>query len=691
MTEKDKIIENKYLNETISILDKFITNGEVNLAAMEKSFNDDNEQYLNTLKTLGLNDMSEETAIIVEGLQRNLDNKLNEIAVIKSENSAYMVMKDNPYFAKIDIVPSDTKNKEIYYIGVHTLEDNDRFVVLDWRSPIASIFYDYPVGEAEIKADNSKLKVELLNKRQFKIDNGKLKYFFDTNVAIEDDMLKDALGQNSSNSMKSIVQTIQSEQNNIIRSPENVTLVVNGVAGSGKTAIGLHRIAYLLYKLKGKLSSSSVMVLSHNNAFSSYISTVLPELAEEDVKKQILDFECAKKLKAIAPIEYKFEQMERILLNPSQVEEWKNKTSYGYLLDLEDYLENVVARSFKPKSFSVLGNVIEKEKLENLYFEMYKNQNIFTRLKWMAEALCESSFYNVKSASVIKKLKVEIFNRLKSFVGQRNPLEIYLNFLKQKDLSMSLRNGKIKNEDAYAIWFIKMFVSGYSVRNDIKHLVIDEMQEYSALQLKIIDLIYPCTKTILGDIKQSVEYDGAKEVYDNLSAILSQEVNKIVLNKSYRSTKQITDLFKFLVNDSTMQSVDRIGEDVGFVKAKNDLLKTIYKYVRSSKKYKTIAIITKTNKQAVAIFEKLKKHIPELALIGDNKEVLSNGVNVISAFNSKGLEFDYVIVPQVNPKNYSREYDINLLFIACSRAMHKLDLITDFEFCDKIQNYINKK
>jgi len=121
------------------------------------------------------------------------------------------------------------------------------------------------------------------------------------------------------------------------------------------------------------------------------------------------------------------------------------------------------------------------------------------------------------------------------------------------------------------------------------------------------------------------------------------------------------------------------------------LLKTIYKYVRSNKKYKTIAIITKTNKQAVAIYEKLKKHIPELALIGDNKEVLSNGVNVISAFNSKGLEFDYVIVPQVNPKNYSREYDINLLFIACSRAMHKLDLITDFEFCDKIQNYINKK
>ena len=212
-------------------------------------------------------------------------------------------MIDSPYFAKIDILPKDTNEKEKYYIGMQTLnnEKND-FVVLDWRSPIASVFYDYQVGPAKIISDNSSLDIDLINKRQFKILNSKLKYYFDTNIAIEDELLQDALGQNNSNSMKSIVQTIQSEQNAIIRSPEGVNLVVNGVAGSGKTAIALHRIAYLLYKLKGKLSSDSVLVLSHNNAFSSYISQVLPELAEQDVRKVILDVLCSKNLAYIASI-----------------------------------------------------------------------------------------------------------------------------------------------------------------------------------------------------------------------------------------------------------------------------------------------------------------------------------------------------------------------------------------------------
>ena len=687
MTEKDKILETNYLNDTLSTLQDFVSKGETNVVKMEEEFKVENEQYLNTLKSLSLNEMSEETAVVVEGLQRGLDHKLNELNLIKSETAIYKTMLPNPYFAKIDIVPSDTNQKEKYYLGVHTLEEDEKFIILDWRSPIASVFYDYPVGPAKIITDSTSLDVELINKRQFKIEDSKLKYFFDTNVAIEDELLKDALGQNSSNSMKSIVQTIQQEQNNIIRSSENVTLVVNGVAGSGKTAIGLHRIAYLLYKLKGKLSSNSILLLSHNNAFSSYISSVLPELAEEDVKKQVLDFECYRKLKSIAPIEYKYEQMERVISSAEQAEIWRKKVSYKFLTSLTDYLNNVVANDFKPTSFSILGNLIEKEKIKNLYFEMYKKQNIFTRLKWISEALFESCFYNVKSKGVAKKIKIEIFEKLFSFVKQKKPLSIYLDFLKVNGLSMSLRNGKIKNEDAYAIWYIKMFVYGYESSGDIKHLVVDEMQEYSAIQLKIIDMLYPCTKTILGDVKQCVEYGGALDIYEHFSDIFSEQVEKVLLNKSYRSTKQITDLFKYLIDDNTIQSVDRLGDEVGFVKAEKSIFSKLVKLTRKNNKFASIAIITKTNKQAKFLYNKLNNHIDNLKLIGDNKELLSNGINIISAFNSKGLEFDYVIVYDASEENYSTSYEMNLLFIACSRAMHKLDLVTVNNFCNKIENY----
>ncbi len=688
--EKDRIVEEQYLSRTIQILRQNIADCQCEEENQENIFNTENEKYLSSMKDMNLNTLSEENALLMSNMQQTLEQRLNEVEKLKQLQSIYVKMIFSPYFAKIDIIPEDTNQSEKYYIGTHTLNDKDNtFIVLDWRSPIASIFYDYEVGDAKIVSDNSTLDVKLTNKRQFKIEDSQLKYFFDTNVAIEDELLQDALGQNSSNSMKSIVQTIQAEQNKVIRSPEGVNLVVNGVAGSGKTAIALHRIAYLLYKLKGKLTSDSVLVLSHNNAFSSYISQVLPDLAEQDVSKVVLDALCRKHLHNIADIEFKSDQMDRIINYSGQVDNWKYKISYEFLNRLENYCYQEIANSFEPKTISIMGIIIPQDKISKLYFETYKEQSTFTRICWIADALVNDYFYNVKSAGALKRIKVEIFEQLMSFVPDRSPVNLYIKFLKSVGRDMKLRSGKIKNEDAYPIWFIKMFVAGYNVDTKIQHLIIDEMQEYSAVQLKIVDMLYPCCKTMLGDTTQFVDKLGANNILQNYSNIFNADINNIELNKSYRSTMQITEFFAYLAENKQIEYVKRSGDDVGFwITNDNEECNLLTRLVDN--KYNNTAIITKNNKQAIELYNKYNGILDNLHLVSSNKDLLQGGVTIISAFNSKGLEFDQVIVYNASEENFSTEFENNLLFIASSRAMHRLDIVSKGKFCKKCAEYIEK-
>lgn len=687
MNEQEKIIEEKYLNKTLNILKGIVAKEDSDCKTAEEIFDSENQAYLNAMKDMDLNTLSEETALIVGNMQSALQQRVEELDRLRLERDVYEKMQDSPYFAKIDIRPDDSNEDEKYYIGRHTLNDeNNNFVVLDWRSPIASVFYDYEVGRAQIVSDNATLGIDLLGKRQFKIEDSKLIYYFDTNIAIEDELLQDALGQNSSHSMKSIVQTIQAEQNKIIRSPSGVDLVVNGVAGSGKTAIALHRISYLLYKLKGKLTSDSVLVLSHNNAFSSYISQVLPELAERDVNKVVLDSLCHKAISGIADIEDKYQQMDRIINNPSQVNSWSIKTSYEFYEKLNEYVNNVVIAEFKPKTFVIMGTILTKEKLSAMYYKTFAGQSLFTRICWMSDGIVNDCFYNVKNAGVLKKLKIEIFEKLYSFVENKKPLGHYLDFLKSIGLDMKLRNGKIKNEDAYPIWYIYMCLKGYVINDKIKHLVIDEMQEYSAVQLKIIDMLYPCCKTMLGDVSQFISQGQAQKILDNYDKIFGQEINRMDLNKSYRSTMQITKFFGYLGGLGNIEYVKRSGDEVGMIKCGN-MVNKIVELLKSNDKYNTIAITTKTNKQAKELYTLLHDKVEDLTLISSNKDVLDKKVSIISAFNSKGLEFDYVIMYNVSEDNYNNDFDRNLLFIQASRAMHKLDLVADSDFATIIQDY----
>ena len=476
--------------------------------------------------------------------------------------------------------------------------------------------------------------------------------------------------------MHSIVQTIQKEQNEIIRGSESKTLIVQGVAGSGKTAIALHRIAYLLYKLKNKITSKDIMFISPNNAFSSYISSVLPDLAEDDIEKIQLDLLARNYLKKHCILERKYEQIER-LINSNNFEDYEYKTSLKFLKDLKDFAHKNYVDNFYIDSFEIHKTFIDNTKIIELFRNKYADKDIFTRLKWITENIFDMYFYKVKSPNKIVMLKESIFTKLYKSINNKNCVKAYMNFLKSKNMKLELVGDKVKNEDGYGILFFKMFILGLDKFENIKHLVIDEMQDYSPVQMYILNYLFDCPKTILGDYNQVLKNIDFSYVSSYMHKIFNGDIEILKLNKSYRSTSNIIQFYNKISGKSS-EMVTRYGDDVDVITtSKIDSYNVLIKQVENFKNrgFNSVAIITKTNFDAQELFDKLSKKLDNLELIDDNIDLYHNKLCVISAYNSKGLEFDGVIVYDVSD-NFSTEIDKNLLYIALTRPLHKLSIIS---------------
>ena len=565
----DKELEKNYLNTTLALVNEKLNEVEKSSKKLEGVFDESNSEYFEYLKR-NANKINEEDVVELVNMQDRLgDLERDSIDYVKQEQ-IYHKMLDKPYFSSI-VINEKGGPDEKYYIGINSLIDNNKvFRVVDWRSPIASIFYDYEQGECEIKTNSSILKCDLLNKRQYGITKGNLDYYFDSTINIEDDILKSALASNTSSKMKSIVQTIQREQNAIIRGDENKNLIVQGVAGSGKTAIALHRIAYLIYKMKGKISSKNFVFISPNNAFSSYISSVLPDLAEDDIEKLQLDLIARKLLKKHLIIERKYEQIER-LINSKDNADYQYKSSYAFLQDLLAYAHEHYIDNFHLDEFIVRDNVIDVKKIHDLFFGRYSDRDLFTRLKWITDNIFDIYFYKVKKPETVVKLKSLIFKKLYSTIDNKNCVKAYMKFLESKGMHLDLVGDKVKNEDAYGILFFKMFIYGVDKYDNIKHLVIDEMQDYTPLQLYILNAMFECPKTILGDYNQTLDINGAINNLNNMSDILTGESEILELNKSYRSTMEIAHFFNYIGGNKNATVVSRRGDCVDFITSnKND-------------------------------------------------------------------------------------------------------------------------
>lgn len=687
--------EKQNLVDTIDLLNVKIEENVTFQDNLEKTFSESNAEYFKEMKDVDLNDLSDNNVVSLVQMQSRLEDLQKDGETLKIEAETYKKMLLKPYFARIDIKSTDMTDKEKYYIGIHSLTDKDNnYSIIDWRSPIASLYYDYENGDAFIVTDKTKLPCKLLNKRQFKIENGILEYYFDSSVKIDDDFLQETLARSSSNQMKSIVQTIQKEQNNIIRSNEYGTMVVQGVAGSGKTAIALHRIAYLLYKLKGKVTKDNIMLLSPNNAFSTYISTVLPDLAEEDVPKFQLDNIMRMALKKHLIVEEKYKQVERLIEHPEDIEEYKVKTSYKFLSLLLDYCKERYVDGFKCDDFEILGVKISGDKITHLFHNKYKDKEVFVRIKWICENIFDIHFYREKRPDKVNAIKQQIFLNIYKNIKNKNAPKVYMDFLSQHGMRLKLNSNMVKNEDVYPIFIIRSFIYGADKFPKIKHIVIDEMQDYSPVQFYVINYLFNCPKTILGDYSQSLSPKDVKANYKYIKDILEEDISYVTINKSYRPTREIADLYNYIGNVQDALVVDRPGNKPELISVSSSASadKELVRLIKEAKKtdYKSIAVVTKTNREAATLYERLSKKIAGLNLIDDNADGYNNETCIISAFNSKGLEFDYVIVYNVSDSEYHSDIDNNLLYISCSRALHELKLLSIGAPNKKIEKYFKK-
>lgn len=603
-------------------------------------------------------------------VQRNLLDNLNlekagvERALFKCEKQA-----ERPYFGRIDFVEDFEENPESYYIGISFLDNPNGFpYVLDWRAPVSSLYYDYELGKASYTAPDGEISGEITLKRQYKVEGDNLLFAFDSSVTINDEILQDALGENSGSKMKQIVSTIQKEQNLIIRSADYQNLVVQGIAGSGKTSIALHRVAYLLYK--NRLASKDIVIISPSPLFSDYISEVLPELGEQNVFTTTFEEIAKEELEGILNFESRADMLEDLLSgNIDRAKEVNYKEGEEFFQSLKTFLNEVVSLSFEAKDINLGDKKIKAETINNLYNERYKTKKPAIRIEWIADYIIDQLGDNINARALTSRVKKVLLSMFKI----NNITEIYLAFLSAIGMSTNIYSGKnfLHFEDVAPVLYIKDYILGTAEFKEFKFAVIDEMQDYSLIALELIAKRYPCPKTVLGDIYQSIERV-LNHSYLNALCTLLNDAKLVKLAKTYRSTVEITEYCQKLIGLEGAINFHRHGEPVKTFTGEN-LSKTLIDECEECKTlgYKHIAIITPTMKEA----EKLYFENPDLesALITDSTSELPEGVIIIPATLCKGLEFDAVISVRKEPKSYLEK---NAEYITATRALHKLCVIS---------------
>ncbi|MHC1682614.1 MAG: RNA polymerase recycling motor HelD [Clostridiaceae bacterium] len=643
----------------------------------------------------------------------------------------YERMLSSPYFGRIDFLEKGENKAEKCYIGISNLiNDNFDFLVYDWRAPISSMFYDYEIGEAQYQCPEGTIDGNLSLKRQYKIVNGKLQYMFDSNLKIDDEVLQDILSKSTDIKMKSIVTTIQREQNKIIRNEEYKNLIVQGPAGSGKTSVALHRIAYLLYKHRDKITPQNIVIFSPNNIFNDYISNVLPQLGEENMSQITFKEYMHKALGSEFKKEDYCDMMEYIMRSnkDSIYKERINNIKYKSSLEFIDVIKKYVA--YVEKNDRNFADIILKDRLiisskdiQELFFIDYVHLPLKNRLEKIrervlfliepyekhlieevAEELRSSGTYidNIeimeRSIAIVKNELKDIYfeiNRMTEFNLVNSYKELFENlelfFIKSNTEYDEKKIDKIKRytlenikarqlyyEDQPPLLYLKGALGDLPKTSEIKYVIIDEAQDYTPLQYEIFHQLFKSANmTILGDLNQSINPFMNVGNYSNILNILPKDNTCIInLTKSYRSTAEITKFSRRLLKKEIIdECVERSGDkplllkfpDVDGIREKIIEDIKIYK----EKGYKSIGIITRNVKEAQEAYSFLKDKVQVKVIVKDNDEYLCDTL-IIPAYLAKGLEFDVVLIYNAGDGNYCFEEERLLLYTACTRALHVL-------------------
>lgn len=578
----------------------------------------------------------------------------------------------SPYFGRIDFKEDNLDTRKVY-IGIANVEKDLNYIIYDWRSPIASLFYDYSKGKAKYTAPDGEIKGEILLKRQYKIEGKKLLRVFDNNLNIVDDMLQEVLSSSSSDKMKNIVNTIQQEQNEIIRNISNKNLIVQGIAGSGKTSVALHRIAFLLYKIKN-LKSSNVLIFSPNKIFSEYISNVLPELGEENTSETTFSEFASHYIKEFKSVESFSGFIEKYYTNKRDDEDLiRFKLSNKMIKVIENYVQEI------DKNIKIIDNIetkfslIEKEYLNYLLKDRYNKMPIFERMDYIAEHLCN------KLGLISKKDKISITKKIKEVLSFKpdykklyKDLFISDSFSSSFNKSINLKlNSKVINyDDALCFIYLKGLLNGFPYSNLIKQVVIDEAQDYNEMQYIILTKIFKrASFTLLGDVNQTINPYQKYDSLEVLKNILDGNTKYVELSKTYRSSKEIIEFTNKILNLKHVSAI-RKEESVPVIKRDDDkYLKNDINYLKN--KYKSLAIITKDMLDAIRLYDLLKDDYKDISLVTNNSSKFNRNLIIIPSYLSKGLEFDSVI-SYTSKNNLYTKKEKYLYYVVLTRCQHEL-------------------
>ncbi len=670
LSEEELKKEKKHLELTIDLL-----RNQISTLAQDLY---DNEEKQQEFKKFIWDTRSELDPTEMKTIMSNNDKEIEDLEVKAKYYMKLYKIQNSPYFAKI-VFESD-EGKEDIYIGLTYLTENNENIIYDWRAPISSVFYDYEPGEVSYEAPGGIIKGYLHNKRQFTIEDAKIKRVFDSKLNVQDEMLQEVLANKTDEYMKNIVNTIQTEQNAIIRNVKDKNLIVQGIAGSGKTSVALHRIAFLLYKIKN-LTSDKVLIFAPNQVFSEYISNVLPELGEENTKETtfsdfletyITEYKSIESFTSFIERYYKYEEAYIDLI--------KFKQSNEIINVMEEYIKNYVNKARFTNEIFNRDLYIEKDKLNYYLKERYSSLPLFERLDEISIKISEMEFRGNKSkAKQIKKWLKEILNI------STDPKEIYKNFYKsnefkeayQKEIPDSylskLNDKNISFEDACLFVYMKSLLMFLGNDYTIEQTIIDEAQDYNVLQYILLKKILKKSKfTILGDINQTINPYYQYKSLEDLKMVFNDSVNYIELNKTYRSSPEIIEHTNKILGLNLVSAIRRDTHIPVIFRKEDNLKEQLTNDINTlMKDNKSIAIITKNDTEATSIYKLLVYDFKDLVLIRNNSNKFSRKLVVIPSYMAKGLEFDASII--YTDKNNKYTYDERYLYyVACTRSQHHL-------------------
>ena len=613
----------------------------------------------------------------------------------------FQKMLDSPFFGRVDFIYEGEEEAEPFYIGIGNFAQRTGAtpLIYDWRAPVSGLFYDFDKGPASYQAPLGEIHGDIAAKWQYKIRGGKMIYEFESDVKIDDEILKAELGSNGDVQLKNIIRTIQKEQNAIIRNTSDRIMVIQGAAGSGKTSIALHRIAYLLYHDRKNLKSSSVLVLSPNGVFSDYISHILPELGEENIREMSFDLFAYKRLKnVVSDCEDRYDLIERQIAGLCDEKLLKEKLSRDFLDRMEGYLVELEDSLMNFRDVEHRGVVKKEQEIIELFYFKFMDIPLLSRMDAVAEYFIDE-VETLKGFDLPDEEREAVKSRFYRMYETRDLYVLYNRFLRQEGFpslpQVQYEKRKLRYEDVYPVLYLKYRLETQQEDSGVRHLIVDEMQDYSMIQYLIIQRLFKCRMTILGDREQTMDGE-QQDVLTFLPKIFGKDIRRIVMNKSYRNTVEIASYANKLAGITEVELFERHGKPVVEKEfpGLEEALESVVKELRLEKQaviaenadegvediisYETAAVIARTADEARETYYILKEKLEaegfdtkeRLSLLHRDSTNFQKGLTVTTFYMAKGLEFDQVFSvflgedrsPIVERARY----------IAATRALHEL-------------------